>query len=384
MHIHPNIAIVVIAYNRPASVKRLLDSLLKVDFENQRVPLIISIDYSGKNDVYDFAASFEWPFGEKQIIRHTKNLGLKNHVLSCGDLVKDYDAVVILEDDLVVSPAMYSFAYRAVDYYNNDDNIAAISLYSERFNESAMKVFEPAACGKDTFFIQLAESRGQIWMKRQWQAFREWYKDNSEPFSNADDIPLSVCQWDNKSWKKYHIKYFVENDKWMVYPYLSFSTCMGDAGEHFDTATSFFQVPLLYGTKHEYAFADFNDIEAVKYDAYLERLSKDNVCMDLYGQKQSYGSNAFVISSNILPFEIEASYGLTMRPHEMNVYYSVPGDKFFKYKLSEPKQNNTRLNDDGMLFYNYIEQETVIRKTKISKLFNEVFRRVKKKLKLER
>ena len=105
---HLDIAIVVVAYNRPDSLNRLLDSLTKVNYEGHNVPLIISIDYSGKDDVYLAAEAFEWKFGEKKIIRHPENLGLKKHVLSCGDLVKDYDAVIILEDDLLVSPGMYA------------------------------------------------------------------------------------------------------------------------------------------------------------------------------------------------------------------------------------------------------------------------------------
>ena len=139
-----NIAIVVVAYNRPDALLQLLHSLNKVDYEGHSVPLIISIDYSGKDDTYRAAEAFEWSYGDKKIIRHSENLGLKKHVLSCGDLVKDYDAVIILEDDLLVSPSMYSYAWRAVEKYKDDENIAAISLYTKGWSETAYKPFTPA------------------------------------------------------------------------------------------------------------------------------------------------------------------------------------------------------------------------------------------------
>ena len=382
MSVHPDIAIVVIAYNRPLSLERLLSSLQDVDFEGISVPLIISIDYSEKDSVYDIAAAYEWPYGEKRIIKHDKNLGLRNHVLFCGDLVSDYDAIVVLEDDLVVSPAMFSYTWRAVEYYNNNDSIAAISLYAKRFNETAMKPFEPANYGDDTYFVQTAESWGQVWMKRQWMMFREWYKENAEPFTDAENIPLNVCRWGENSWKKYHIKYCIECNKWTVYPYVALSTCMGDAGEHFENSTSLWQVPLLFGTKHEYKFADLNEKNAVKYDAYLERCYKEDICMDLYGKKQNYGSFMFVITSKHLPYEAVESYGLSMRPHEMNIYHTVPGDRFFKYRLDSSRPDNSCCANDDILYYHFVDPDTVIRKAKISELINELRRRIRKRFRL--
>ena len=146
-----NIAIVTIAYNRPDSLTRLLNSLKKVDYEGHNVPLIISIDYSGDDSVYKVADAFRWDFGEKKVIKHTSNLGLKKHVLTCGDLVEDYDALIVLEDDLIVSKAMYSYAWRAVEKYKGDDNITAISLFTKGWSETAFKPFVAAPSCFDTY-----------------------------------------------------------------------------------------------------------------------------------------------------------------------------------------------------------------------------------------
>ena len=57
------IAIVVVGYNRRDSMKRLLASLLKAIYPNQRIPLVISIDCSGNEDIYNDARTFVWPYG---------------------------------------------------------------------------------------------------------------------------------------------------------------------------------------------------------------------------------------------------------------------------------------------------------------------------------
>ena len=305
-----NIAIVTIAYNRPDSLLRLLDSLKKVDYEANSVPLIISIDYSGDDRVYKVAEAFNWEFGEKKIIQHTSNLGLKKHVLTCGDLVKDYDALIVLEDDLIVSPAMYSYTWRAVEKYKDDDNIAAISLYAKEWSESAWKPFVPAVTCYDTYFVQTAESWGQVWMRKDWVRFREWYKNNSEPFSESVGVPQDVCDWDSKSWKKYHIKYCVDNNKYTVYPYRSLTTCMGEEGEHVKANNNRFQVPMIENVQKQFVFADFENDDSVKYDTYLERVfnKQMDTCIDLYGQKKDYGSFRYVITPKNLNYKVVETY----------------------------------------------------------------------------
>ncbi len=381
-----NIAIVTIAYNRPDSLLRLLDSLKKVDYEGHSVPLFISIDYSGDDSVYKVAEAFNWEFGEKKVIQHTSNLGLKKHVLTCGDLVKDYDALIVLEDDLIVSPAMYSYTYRAVEKYKDDDNIAAISLYAKEWNESAWKPFVPAKTKYDTYFVQIAESWGQIWMRDGWTKFRDWYEHNNEPFLKASGVPKDVCEWDSKSWKKYHIKYCVDNNKYTVYPYCSLTTCMGEEGEHVKTNNNRFQVPLVETVQKQYAFADFENDDAVKYDAYLERIynNQKDTCIDLYGQKIEYGSCRYVITQKNLNFKVVETYGLSLRPHENNISHKVNGKYFLKYDLSTPEKSKSMFfcSEAEMDYYNYADFEYVTNKMRIKDLLTHtmriIFYRIKK------
>lgn len=379
-----DIAIVVVAYNRPDSLNRLLDSLKKVDYEGHRVPLFISIDYSGSDNVYLAAEAFEWNYGEKRIIRHPENLGLKKHVLSCGDLVRDYDAVIILEDDLLVSPAMYSYAWRAVEKYRDDENIAAISLYTKGFSETAGKPFVPAISVCDTYFIQTAESWGQVWIRDQWHAFREWYSTH-ESFVESETIPQNVCEWDDKSWKKHHIRYCIEENKFTVYPYFGLTTCVGEEGEHVKSSMNTYQVPLLDGVLKDYRFADFSDENAVRYDAFMEKILPDepDTCIDLYGQKKGFGAYRYLITPRILNYQIVETYGLSLRPHEENIIARTKGDYFVKYDLSVLQKNPFKNKSEmDLQYYNYIDYTGVTNKMLVMEVIKHLFRIIKRRIKI--
>ena len=111
-----DIPIVVVAYNRIESLKRILGSLLQAEHPDQGTELIISIDRGDNADVLDYANAFSWPFGEKQVIYQEENLGLKRHILKCGGLTRAHDGIILLEDDLYVSPDFYRYALECYDF----------------------------------------------------------------------------------------------------------------------------------------------------------------------------------------------------------------------------------------------------------------------------
>ena len=53
------IAVVVVGYNRLLSIKRLLESLERAEYPIDDVPLVISIDCSGDNDLYNYLLIFK-------------------------------------------------------------------------------------------------------------------------------------------------------------------------------------------------------------------------------------------------------------------------------------------------------------------------------------
>jgi len=217
-------AIIVVAYNRPNSLKNLLTSISRANFKEKDIPLVISIDYTNSKEheeVLNVASEYEWIYGEKKVIAHNKNLGLRNHILSCGDMSLLYGSAIILEDDLRVSDGFYTYGTAALNYYENNKNIGGISLYSYEFEEQHSHTFYPRDIGGDTFFIQWASSWGQAWTANQWKSFREWYSEDKS--LNNIRMPEYVKLW-GKSWKKYYIAYLVENNRFFAFPYASYTT----------------------------------------------------------------------------------------------------------------------------------------------------------------
>lgn len=124
------IGICCIAYNRLSSIKRLLHSLEQADYGNYNPTLIISIDKSNTDVVEEFSKGYSWKYGEKIVYTHEQNLGLRRHVLECGTHLDDFDALVVLEDDITVSPYFFQYTLQCVEKYSNDSRIAGVSLYN--------------------------------------------------------------------------------------------------------------------------------------------------------------------------------------------------------------------------------------------------------------
>lgn len=328
-------AIVISAYNRPEALNRLLRSISKAKYDCSDISLVISIDGGGDYAVKELATSYEWRYGEKRVIKHDKNLGLKEHVLSCGDLTQEYGSIIMLEDDLIVSPGFYNYALQAVNEYVADERIAGVSLYLCRGNENSFFFpFCPLDNGYDAFFMQVPSSCGQVWTNEQWQRFRDYY--SRRPFIPDNSLlPSNVLGWnESSSWKKHFYNYMVERDLYFVYPFMSLSSNWGDIGEHFDCIESGFRVQLSMVNNKEYRFPHFTK-KSVVYDGYLEIIPdylKEqgfypdcDFGVDLYGTKDlEKHSNNYFLSTKRCVNPI-AQYGGEMIPLEQNVMFNIPG-----------------------------------------------------------
>ena len=335
-----NIGILVIAYNRVESLKRLLYSLNISYYDRNDICLIISIDKGDNRDVVTYANSFEWRHGVKNIIVHKENLGLRKHVLLCGSYLKEYDALVILEDDIFVAPSFFLFAKSAVDYYHLDSRIAGISLYSFFLNYQTNMPFIPEKRDADVYFMSCAQSWGQVWLKNQWEEFMKWYdKHEKDPWDDAK-LPKAICNWPKSSWLKYHTRYCIEREKYFVYPYVSYTTNFSDKGTHVKSLNTAYQVPLQQGVLSSFKFVIL-DNKAVVYDGYFERLglgyhlnmSENSLCVNFYDEKKMDGYR-YLLSTKKLPYKIVKSFALNLKPYELNIYYNLLGSDLFLYDTS--------------------------------------------------
>lgn len=362
-------AIVVVAYQRIDSLLRLLTSIAQADYSDyEQITLVISIDYSDSLQVLQIAKNFEWRFGDKQIIQHPVNIGLKNHIIACGELTEQYDAIIVLEDDLFVSPGFYDYTCQALEFYQNEKAIAGISLYSYCYNEYTKMRFIPLDDGFDNYFVQSASSWGQAWTKFQWREFKNWYKINSNTSITDDEmLPEMVINWlPTRSWKKFFIRYMVAQNKYFIVPRSSLTTNFAEVGDHMYSATNNYQTPLILNKK-TWNFSILSQSKSI-YDAYFEItaacLKKSNVVFeefdlecDLYGIKQLKRVRSKYLLTIRDSSKIISSYHFRLIPPELNLIYNLKGNFF---NLIETNTNSYLSYRKKMLQHIYLNQNAGI------------------------
>ncbi|MCR5301264.1 MAG: hypothetical protein K6E49_02360 [Lachnospiraceae bacterium] len=399
-------AIVVIAYDRPKALRRLLDSIESASYPEGISPvLVISIDRSDSDDVVNMAKGFEYTHGKKVIIARSERMGLRAHVLACGDLTEEYGSIIVLEDDLFVAPCFYEYACAALDFSDNDERIGAVSLYDHRFNVHKRESFVAADDGFDNYYLQLASSWGQAYTKKQWDSFKTWYRDNRDKDLADPFVPANVSGWSDRSWLKYYIVYLIETDKYCLYPRKSLTTNFGDIGSHAEKTDTDLQVPMA-GSKH--CRCDFSGLDTshAVYDSFFELVGcykEDRICLgdydgsrkstdaglivDLYGLKPVTDQIAkandtpgavkirYVLSAVPLPFKVIKSFGRQMRPVDANIRFQVAGNDLYLYDVTAagnpPKTGKKALR----LFYEYrgISSKSMVEMIKY-RIFEKIFK----------
>ncbi|OWY25054.1 hypothetical protein C7N43_33745 [Sphingobacteriales bacterium UPWRP_1] len=330
-------AIVVPAYNRPACLQRLLQAVAVAHYPHRNeaeVTLVISIDHAAQNEsVVQIAQNFIWPFGAKTIIQQAQHLGLKQHILACGRLTQQFGSIILLEDDLLVSPWFYRYAQQALEFYEPDEQIAGISLYHYEIAENGFYPFLPVDDGSDVYFMQIASSWGQTWTARQWHGFEQWLNQNPVFDSQNNQYPDYLKQWSEHSWKKMFIAYLLQSGKYFVFPRLSLTTNTGELGTNTITK-GLFQVPLQQAQRM-YRFVPFSESKAV-YDAFFELLPKSlnqltnviekyDYTVDLYGTKTLQQiTTPFVLTTRPVNHAV-MYFGQEMVPNVLNIACNISG-----------------------------------------------------------
>lgn len=339
--------IVVLAYRRAPALNRILCAL-EVAHYPDGVQLIISLEAEASAEVVDMAKRFTPQNLNVTVIQRSNRLGLRNHVIACGDLALEYGAVIVIEDDLFVDPFFYQYSCAALQYYANEEVIGGIALYGHERNEYADLPFVPMRNGYSTYLMQLACSWGQCWSKKQWLHFKKWYAGKAQDYLwNMDGLPASVKSWPESSWKKYFHGFLLETGRFVVYPYESFSTnCSDKGGEHIKDGTSLHQVSL--GSPYrEFSIPKFVPVlnTEVLYDAYMEPIgdfvwrslgfNSEEVEVDLQGIKprKLLLQKKLTVTAKKSCAPIQA-FALNFRPPEMNLRFPVSDYKDATYILT--------------------------------------------------
>lgn len=389
--------IIIVAYNRTHTLQRILSSLSKAVCP-EGTKLIISIDNSGDNQaVAEIADQYKWKLGEKEVIYHKEHMGMRKHYNFCGDLSYQYGSVIMVEDDMVVSPHFYKFARESLNYYQNSDEIAGISLYNLPYAEASKLPFIPLTDDSDIYFLQIPSSLTMTYTVEQWDNFRRWFDLNPD-LTKINGLPMIVSKyWSKSSWKKYMYGYMVLKNKFFVYPQISYSSNFNDLGTNMVNKTFVGQV----GLQMVYTDIKFKSVEdsVNVYDAYSEimpgcindlchTLTDYNYEVDLYGRKESFVKDFVLTTKSCAKYIM--GFERSMKPHELNVIYNIQGKEIFLARKEDVlfypsnrkhlKYNRTTQDfiNEYTYFYNNVFDTTVLMKifrfrikNKIEMIFNK-------------
>ncbi|CAG8696533.1 11056_t:CDS:1, partial [Dentiscutata heterogama] len=252
----PNFHIQVVTQNRPASLKRLVDSLNSSIYLGDNVHLTINIDEDADPKTLKYTQDFEWRFGEKKVRHRLVQGGLVAAVVESFYPADNNDYGIILEDDIELSPLYYIWAkYNILKYRYGPDRILSgrmfgVSLYNSKHVEltlpkqkkfNAALVLDPTKYDRRSpYLCQIPCSWGSVVFPEIWREFHHYItarlKDANGPNLQEIIVPDSRSnRWSN-SWKRFFVELIYLRGYVMLYPnynnFVSLSTNHHEEGVH--------------------------------------------------------------------------------------------------------------------------------------------------------
>ena len=156
--------IVLFTYNRPDHTKMAVESLLK-NIEAKDSDLFVfsdgpknekAVEGVMQNRRYIHSIS---GFKTIHIVEREKNWGLANSLIAgITEVINQYGKVIVVEDDLVLSPYFLQFMNDALEKYKDDDRVGTITAYVPPIKEDL----------PNTFFLMYFMCWGWATWKRAW------------------------------------------------------------------------------------------------------------------------------------------------------------------------------------------------------------------------
>lgn len=134
-------AVVVFAYNRLENCKKLIYSLLGQSAKFDDIVVLVALD-KGKNkniiiNQHEFIHWIRSLEEEIQVNYNKQNLGLKKQIIYTLDRVSlDFEAFIVLEEDLLISNNFLNEMRKRLVYYRNISSIWTINAYCNSLMEN--------------------------------------------------------------------------------------------------------------------------------------------------------------------------------------------------------------------------------------------------------
>jgi hypothetical protein len=163
----PFAPIALFVYNRPAHLRRVLDALALSPLAARSELHVFSDaarNVDGESAVAEVRSIIAKVTGFARVfqVMRDHNLGLANSIIDgVGRLCSSHGRVIVLEDDLLVSPYFLGYMNDALNLYENDERVISAHGY----------VYPVKSTMSESFFLRGADCWGWATWKRGWELF---------------------------------------------------------------------------------------------------------------------------------------------------------------------------------------------------------------------
>lgn len=159
--------VALFAYRRLEHLQRTVASLAACPEASSTEVIAFSDGAKGEADAAEVAAVREFlrhvsGFADVTVVERTANLGLAGNVIDgVTRVLRDHERVIVLEDDMVVSPDFLAYMNQALDLYADEPRVVSIHGY----------VYPTEDRLPDYFFLRGADCWGWATWRRGWAVF---------------------------------------------------------------------------------------------------------------------------------------------------------------------------------------------------------------------
>lgn len=165
--------IALFTYNRADHTQTVVESLLRNAEASQSDLFVFSDGPKNETKVEGVKRNREYihtitGFKSVTIVERDRNWGLsKSLIAGITEMADKYGRVIIVEDDLVVSPYFLKYMNDALDKYKDDDRVASVSAFLNPIDAQV----------PETFFLRYFACWGWATWKRAWKLFNPDTRD---------------------------------------------------------------------------------------------------------------------------------------------------------------------------------------------------------------
>ena len=161
--------ICLFTYNRIKETKKTVEYLKNNKLANKSILFIFSDGAKDQNEIDTILKVRKYlrtinGFLKIKIIERPSNYGLANNIINgVTKVLKSYEKIIVLEDDLITGKYFLNFMNDALNLYERNEKVISINGYSYFSNGN----------NEETYFLKTADNLGWGTWKRGWELFNE-------------------------------------------------------------------------------------------------------------------------------------------------------------------------------------------------------------------